>query len=1388
MALESLENQSGNLPTAGATTQAATTTAAPITPGLEDWYRTSLGREADPEGLAFWSKSFGETLDPNEIETLQQAPEYQNRQFLTNLYQTELGRAPDQPGMQDWMKQLSGGMTREDLTKQFNLAPEAQVYDLYKQYLNRAPEAEGGAFWTSALASGADPKEIERNIAESEEGKRQFIKNLYQTELGRAPDDPGFESWLTKLNEGMSREDIQKAFNLAPEGQVYDLYKQYLNRDPEAEGSAFWASAIESGANPQDIAREIALSPESRKIRGNELAYLFASQFDESFLDAITKEDMDKFTDIYADIMAKPKLTESTFDAEAYLRDNPDVARPGAWAGTPWQHYVYATSLGENRVAKVKPLITPEQRYQEVLHQAALDPELGATIKAKDPYLYESLIPISETQRRVYTDGPFKTAGTGDWGTLKVDGADVPILNANSVKFLQPGDSISDFSHGRNLDVYRDIGWEMNGFSSSISRGAAAVGVQKNVDPEGGQTYYTGLDQAASLLNIDPSQFKDKQVPVFTEEARDEFGNVIQAAGQPVYQTNEDGTAVRDANGQPVQATRTITAQDQLYDAINEATKDIYSVTGPNLSFSYDERTERNPNAFQSVLYKRGGDKLLPISAPQTHGGMYNLDVYTGGGKGFLRDSGILQGITFVGSAALAMMSAGASLAGTAGPATMLGSALGAGATAAPIVGSTIIGAAMGALNTGAATGDFGKGALTGGVTGLIASGMQPVMKEMTSVTQAVSDASQGLFTPSQVSNIVGSTLASTLSSAASGANGTQILNSFKNSLITSGLSEKAADLAVAGVKEVFGNDPKIIARTAAATKLVARTVTTSVLSGANQNQIQSAVIAAVIQGAGEITGAGSNKKTASADFENLVATLGSEEAANAWMEGQTGQTSGSQIAGGITASDATLTATESAINQLKSVSPNVAGVKVGTGFVLDVDGNPILDSQGRLQPLIPENMGGPNVGISNTNISGTTSQNQQVFLNTIPTTKELEDEAARGQLPTAAEINNAMSSGMSKDVAQAYLDAIEKYKPVTPGSNNTSAPDIIMGATLLANLINFNIPKTTALNTASKVVGVDKNILNAVSISISKTTGPTGATGPTGTAAGTGPTGVTGGTTGGTGPTGATGVTGAGEGGTGATGGTGPGGEGIGLTGVTGATGGTGGTGGGGGTGTGTGIRLPTIPSIPAIAAARKVAAEDGMDGIYNLMPGLTKARTDYKLAGQFGMAGGGSVTQYNPFGLTETSLDAGIYDAAKSPFIGSDIKMPKLTVGTTKRMLDYSMPGVFSLAEGGSIPEGHNPQFFSEGGLNSLENRYVTGEGDGTSDSVPAMLANGEFVIPADVVSSLGNGSNEAGANILDELLQVIREHKQQHDAKELPPDSKGALAYLMEAKERA
>jgi hypothetical protein len=66
-----------------------------------------------------------------------------------------------------------------------------------------------------------------------------------------------------------------------------------------------------------------------------------------------------------------------------------------------------------------------------------------------------------------------------------------------------------------------------------------------------------------------------------------------------------------------------------------------------------------------------------------------------------------------------------------------------------------------------------------------------------------------------------------------------------------------------------------------------------------------------------------------------------------------------------------------------------------------------------------------------------------------------------------------------------------------------------------------------------------------------------------------------------------------------------------------------------------------------------------------------------------------------------------------------------------------------------------------YSDGG------RMLRGPGDGMSDSIPgviggkqpARLADGEFVVPADVVSHLGNGSTDAGARKLYAMMDKIR-----------------------------
>lgn len=91
---------------------------------------------------------------------------------------------------------------------------------------------------------------------------------------------------------------------------------------------------------------------------------------------------------------------------------------------------------------------------------------------------------------------------------------------------------------------------------------------------------------------------------------------------------------------------------------------------------------------------------------------------------------------------------------------------------------------------------------------------------------------------------------------------------------------------------------------------------------------------------------------------------------------------------------------------------------------------------------------------------------------------------------------------------------------------------------------------------------------------------------------------------------------------------------------------------------------------------------------------------------------------------------------------------------------------------------------EYFAKGGeINMAKGRYLQGNTDGMADKIPARigkkqpaaLSHGEFVVPADVVSHLGNGNSDAGAKKLYEMMDRIRVartgNKQQ--GKQINPD---------------
>jgi len=76
-----------------------------------------------------------------------------------------------------------------------------------------------------------------------------------------------------------------------------------------------------------------------------------------------------------------------------------------------------------------------------------------------------------------------------------------------------------------------------------------------------------------------------------------------------------------------------------------------------------------------------------------------------------------------------------------------------------------------------------------------------------------------------------------------------------------------------------------------------------------------------------------------------------------------------------------------------------------------------------------------------------------------------------------------------------------------------------------------------------------------------------------------------------------------------------------------------------------------------------------------------------------------------------------------------------------------------------------------YNTGGITQLSGgRYLDGMTDGMADKVPASiegtqpaaLSDGEFVIPADVVSGLGNGSSNAGAKVLNNMMTKVRKER--------------------------
>ena len=164
------------------------------------------------------------------------------------------------------------------------------------------------------------------------------------------------------------------------------------------------------------------------------------------------------------------------------------------------------------------------------------------------------------------------------------------------------------------------------------------------------------------------------------------------------------------------------------------------------------------------------------------------------------------------------------------------------------------------------------------------------------------------------------------------------------------------------------------------------------------------------------------------------------------------------------------------------------------------------------------------------------------------------------------------------------------------------------------------------------------------------------------------------------------------------------------------------------------------------------------------NVMMAAGGAYEDEPMGDDVSMAAGGKIPDLpESVGVPRTGIyhDTDIDTARKDAWTAAQIRNKKAASAANIKLASMPKTSVKGLGDVEEMAAGGSLGGYSDGG------RMLKGPGDGMSDSIPATigrkqparLADGEFVVPADVVSHLGNGSTDAGAKKLYGMMDKIR-----------------------------
>jgi len=221
-----------------------------------------------------------------------------------------------------------------------------------------------------------------------------------------------------------------------------------------------------------------------------------------------------------------------------------------------------------------------------------------------------------------------------------------------------------------------------------------------------------------------------------------------------------------------------------------------------------------------------------------------------------------------------------------------------------------------------------------------------------------------------------------------------------------------------------------------------------------------------------------------------------------------------------------------------------------------------------------------------------------------------------------------------------------------------------------------------------------------------------------------------------------------------------------------------------------GANIPLPPVRPTAAEFAAFNSPANQVVQGLKSLIPGPDSTFKDYAKLGILGLTAGSLLSQPEPVKAAVASLSPSQQEYFNRQSVNWDWDKMQSDANSRNMSLSEYMSSNWNNVTGGqynkAAPAVAAAQpataFAAQGGaLNRISN-LARGSGSGRDDTINARLSDGEYVMDAETVALLGDGSNAEGARRLDQMRKEIRAQKGKSLAKgKFSPNAKSPLAYL-------